>query len=118
MSNLSDKEIDRLSREAADSYEPDHSSLSWSRLEQKLDHAGKAAFNDHLVAVAGGGLFQDTHPIGAIAAGIIPDTIHMVDGLEQGGGAQRRDTAKWRHAAYQRAALIARASAPRDRGDK
>ena len=36
MSNLSDKEIDRLSREAADSYEPDHSSLSWSRLEQKL----------------------------------------------------------------------------------
>jgi len=38
MSNLSDKEIDRLSREAADSYEPDDSSLSWSRLEQKLDH--------------------------------------------------------------------------------
>ena len=37
MSNLSDKEIDRLSREAADSYEPDDSSLSWSRLEQKLD---------------------------------------------------------------------------------
>jgi hypothetical protein len=36
MSNLSDKEIDRLSREAADSYEPDSSSLSWSRLEQKL----------------------------------------------------------------------------------
>jgi hypothetical protein len=36
MSNLSDKEIDRLSREAADSYEPDYSSLSWSRLEQKL----------------------------------------------------------------------------------
>ncbi len=36
MSNLSDKDIDRLSREAADSYEPDHSSLSWSRLEQKL----------------------------------------------------------------------------------
>jgi hypothetical protein len=36
MSNLSDKEIDRLSREAADSYEPDPSSLSWSRLEQKL----------------------------------------------------------------------------------
>jgi hypothetical protein len=36
MSNLSDKEIDRLSREAADSYEPDDSSLSWSRLEQKL----------------------------------------------------------------------------------
>src|SRR5450755_2673536 len=36
MSNLSDKEIDRLSREAADSYEPDHSSLSWSRLEQML----------------------------------------------------------------------------------
>ena len=36
MSNLSDKEIDRLSREAADFYEPDHSSLSWTRLEQKL----------------------------------------------------------------------------------
>jgi hypothetical protein len=36
MSNLSDKEIDRLSREAADSYEPSDSSLSWSRLEQKL----------------------------------------------------------------------------------
>ena len=36
MSNLSDKEIDRLSREAADSYEPGESSLSWSRLEQKL----------------------------------------------------------------------------------
>jgi hypothetical protein len=36
MSNLSDKEIDRLSREAADSYEPDESSLTWSRLEQKL----------------------------------------------------------------------------------
>jgi hypothetical protein len=36
MSNLSDKELDRLSREAADFYEPDHSSLSWSRLEQKL----------------------------------------------------------------------------------
>lgn len=36
MSNLSDKEIDRLSREAADSYEPSDSFLSWSRLEQKL----------------------------------------------------------------------------------
>ena len=36
MSNLSDKEIDRLSREASDLYEPDSSSLSWSRLEQKL----------------------------------------------------------------------------------
>ena len=36
MSNLSDKDIDRLSREAADFYEPDHTSLSWSRLEQKL----------------------------------------------------------------------------------
>ena len=36
MSNLSDKEIDRLSREAADSFEPDASSLSWTRLEQKL----------------------------------------------------------------------------------
>jgi hypothetical protein len=36
MSNLSDKDIDRLSREAADSYEPDASSLNWNRLEQKL----------------------------------------------------------------------------------
>ena len=36
MLNLSDKDIDRLSREAADSFEPDHSNLSWSRLEQKL----------------------------------------------------------------------------------
>jgi hypothetical protein len=36
MSNLSDKDIDRLSREAADFYEPDHSSLSWTKLEQKL----------------------------------------------------------------------------------
>jgi hypothetical protein len=36
MLNLSDKEIDRLSREAADSYEPGDSSLSWSKLEQKL----------------------------------------------------------------------------------
>jgi hypothetical protein len=36
MSNLSDKELDRLSREAAEYYEPDQSSLSWSRLEQKL----------------------------------------------------------------------------------
>jgi hypothetical protein len=36
MLNLSDKDIDRLSREASDSYEPDDSSLSWSRLEQKL----------------------------------------------------------------------------------
>jgi len=36
MSNLSDKDLDRLSREAADSYEPDSGSLSWSKLEQKL----------------------------------------------------------------------------------
>src|SRR6266849_1745013 len=36
MSNLSDKELDRLSREAADSFEPDATSLSWTRLEQKL----------------------------------------------------------------------------------
>jgi hypothetical protein len=36
MSNLSDKDIDRLSREAADFYEPDHAFLSWSKLEQKL----------------------------------------------------------------------------------
>jgi hypothetical protein len=36
MSNLSDKDIDRLSREAADFYEPDHAFLSWSKLERKL----------------------------------------------------------------------------------
>ena len=36
MSNLSDKDIDRLSREAADLYEPGESNLSWSRLEQRL----------------------------------------------------------------------------------
>ena len=36
MSNLSDKDIDRISREAAEFYEPDSSSMSWSRLEQKL----------------------------------------------------------------------------------
>jgi hypothetical protein len=36
MSNLSDKDIDRLSRDAADLYEPDPSSLSWNRLEQNL----------------------------------------------------------------------------------
>ena len=36
MSNQSDKELDRLSREAADLYEPDDTSLSWNKLEQKL----------------------------------------------------------------------------------
>ncbi len=36
MSNLSDKEIDRLSREAAEFYEPDDSMMSWSKLEQQL----------------------------------------------------------------------------------
>ncbi len=36
MSNRSDKEIDRLSREAAEFYEPDESRLSWNKLEQKL----------------------------------------------------------------------------------
>jgi hypothetical protein len=30
------------------------------KLEQKLDHAGKTASNDQLVAIAGDGLFQDT----------------------------------------------------------
>jgi hypothetical protein len=37
MPNLTDKEIDRLSREAAEFYEPDDSALSWSRLEQTLN---------------------------------------------------------------------------------
>ena len=36
MSNLSDKEIDRLSRDAAEFYEPGESTMSWSKLEQKL----------------------------------------------------------------------------------
>ena len=36
MSNLSDKDIDRLSRDAAEFYEPDDSMLSWSKLEQQL----------------------------------------------------------------------------------
>jgi hypothetical protein len=36
MSNLSDKDIDRLSRDAAEFYEPDDSMLSWNRLEQQL----------------------------------------------------------------------------------
>ncbi len=36
MSNLSDKDIDRLSRDAAEFYEPDHTMLSWKKLEQNL----------------------------------------------------------------------------------
>jgi hypothetical protein len=36
MSNLSDKEIDRLSRDAAEFYEPGESTISWNKLEQKL----------------------------------------------------------------------------------
>ncbi len=36
MSNLSDKDIDRLSREAAEHYEPDDSMMSWSKIEQQL----------------------------------------------------------------------------------
>jgi hypothetical protein len=36
MSNLSDKDIDRLSRDAAEFYEPDDSMLSWNKLEQQL----------------------------------------------------------------------------------
>ncbi|MFI5152478.1 MAG: hypothetical protein ACHQET_04045 [Chitinophagales bacterium] len=37
MLNPSDKELDRLSREAAEHFEPDESSLSWERLSQRLD---------------------------------------------------------------------------------
>ncbi|MDP4251511.1 MAG: hypothetical protein Q8918_15515 [Bacteroidota bacterium] len=36
MSNPSDKDIDRLSRDAAEFYEPDNSMLSWKKLEQNL----------------------------------------------------------------------------------
>jgi|SRR5450432_1150995 len=36
MSNLSDKDIDRLAREASEFYEPDDSMLSWNRLQKKL----------------------------------------------------------------------------------
>src|SRR5665213_982977 len=36
MSNLSDRDIDRLSRNAAEFYEPDHTMLSWKKLEQNL----------------------------------------------------------------------------------
>ena len=36
MSNLTDKDIDRLSREAAALYQPDDSGLSWSKFEQQL----------------------------------------------------------------------------------
>jgi hypothetical protein len=36
MSNLSDKDIDRLSRDAAEFYEPDDGMLSWNKLEQQL----------------------------------------------------------------------------------
>jgi len=37
MSNLSDKELDRLSREAAEHYEPDEDISSWDKLEQTLN---------------------------------------------------------------------------------
>ncbi|HXB45778.1 MAG TPA: hypothetical protein VNV85_17040 [Puia sp.] len=37
MFNLSDKELDRLSREAADAYEVENNTSSWSALEQRLD---------------------------------------------------------------------------------
>src|SRR6516164_4371972 len=37
MLNPSDKELDRLSREAAEHFEPDMSSLSWEKLSQRLD---------------------------------------------------------------------------------
>src|SRR5882724_1805793 len=36
MLNLSDKELDRLSREAAEQYEPDEEISSWEKLEQQL----------------------------------------------------------------------------------
>ena len=37
MLNISDKDLDRLSREAAEYYEPEDSGLSWKKLEQQLD---------------------------------------------------------------------------------
>jgi hypothetical protein len=37
MSNLSDKELDRLSREAAEHYQPDEDISSWDKLEQILN---------------------------------------------------------------------------------
>jgi hypothetical protein len=37
MFNLSDKELDRLSRKAADEYEVDNNASSWEALEQRLD---------------------------------------------------------------------------------
>jgi hypothetical protein len=37
MFNLSDKELDRLSRKAADSYEVENNTSSWDALEQQLD---------------------------------------------------------------------------------
>lgn len=37
MLNLSDSELDRLSREAAEQYEPDEQDSSWEKLEQLLD---------------------------------------------------------------------------------
>src|SRR5450432_1875530 len=37
MFNLSDKELDRLSRKAADAYEVENNTSSWDALEQRLD---------------------------------------------------------------------------------
>src|ERR1700730_1582715 len=37
MLNLSDKELDRLSREAAEQYEVEEDNLSWGKLKQQLD---------------------------------------------------------------------------------
>src|SRR5580704_11186464 len=37
MSNLSDNELDKLSREAAEKYEPAENAQSWNKLEQLLD---------------------------------------------------------------------------------
>ena len=37
MLNLSDNELDRLSREAAERYEPGHDRHPWQKLEQLLD---------------------------------------------------------------------------------
>src|ERR1700729_1564106 len=38
MLNLSDNELDDLSREAAEKFEPAENAQSWSKLEQLLDH--------------------------------------------------------------------------------
>ncbi|HVM88537.1 MAG TPA: outer membrane beta-barrel protein [Puia sp.] len=47
MFNLSDKELDRLSREAADAYEVDKTTSSWEALEKRLDAELGIAPNPH-----------------------------------------------------------------------